>query len=88
MRTPRGATTFTVTSAQLMAVLHGIGAPMMAGATALLRVVRNSHRRHQARRALFALSDAALKDIGLRRPEIGSAADLVAAASARVRNNH
>jgi hypothetical protein len=39
--------------------------------------MRNSHRRWQARRALFALSDAALKDIGLQRLPSGAAIDLM-----------
>jgi uncharacterized protein YjiS (DUF1127 family) len=48
-----------------------VGDLLTATAAALLRMARGGHRRRQTERALRSLSDAALKDIGIHRTEIG-----------------
>ena len=56
-----------------------VGDLLTAGIAALLRMARNGHRRRRAEHALSSLSDAALRDIGIRRPDIRSIADGVLA---------
>jgi uncharacterized protein YjiS (DUF1127 family) len=57
------------------------------GTARLLRLARHGRRRRRTERSLLALSDATLKDIGLRRAEIGFVADVLATGGT-VRRGH